>query len=344
MLNILKKIINNNWKLILIVLLAFLLISTGLNKPFWGHHDWNGAYWGNVARNYVKYGPISTGFGMITNVGNVEASEFVYTFHYSPLYPLTLAIAYSLFGVKEEIARSLSIIFSLITVVFMYKIIREKISDFAAFSGMLLWVINPMFLYFGKMPVHDIYILMFVAIGSYYYFQNKLKLTLLFVVLAQLSCWPGYSIVPAIIIDQLIKNRFSPSKKLLLTVLPFIASSFLVFSSLLIHDFLITGSFFGGGLQEIFFTRMRSVNLISYLKTLSSWMNAYYSPIILFSAFAGFLISIKEKNKMSFILFFLIFALVYPSLFKDASFRHDYLLIYFLPFLSISLVDPSQLV
>jgi hypothetical protein len=40
---------------IILFLLSSFFLSTNLDKPFVGIHDHNGARFGNIAKNYIKY-------------------------------------------------------------------------------------------------------------------------------------------------------------------------------------------------------------------------------------------------------------------------------------------------
>ena len=60
----------------LVILLAFFLLLPKIDKPFFGHHDWNGVFYSNIARNYLRYGYLKTKFGEVTNYGRVEAEDF----------------------------------------------------------------------------------------------------------------------------------------------------------------------------------------------------------------------------------------------------------------------------
>lgn len=331
MLNTLKKYLRQNWPILILLLVGTLILSVNLNKPFWGHHDWNGAYWGNVARNFARYGIFETKLGMIYNVGQTVQANFAYTFHFSPLYPLLLSIFYWLFGVSEVTARSLSVILSIATLFVFYHLIRIFNSNRVALVALALWIATPMFIYFGKMPVHDILILLLSVTAFFFFFTNKKRLSLLFTLLAQLSGWPGYSIVVALTIIIALKGK-TPLPENIREALPYWLTAIVAFGSLIIHDRLLTGSFFGGGLDEIFFTRIRPVAILPYIGTLFRWSVTYFTPLILFFAAVGMLLILSKRIKdWKIPLCLFVYASIYPIISRDSASRHDYLLIYFLP-------------
>lgn len=312
------KFLTNNWFILIILIAAGGLLAYNIDKPFWGHHDWNGVYWGNVARNYVRYG-LSTKLGMVTSVGEVTPKEFGYNFHFSPLYPLTLAVFYKVLGVGEVSARTLAVIFSLGTLGVFYLLVARFFSKSVAISALLFWIVTPMFIYFGKMPVHDVMVLFFAMATVYLFLLNRTKLMFLFLALGLLTGWPAYALVPTL-------TFFWRSRAVIFLWLVAV----MVFASLLIHDYLVTGSFFGGGLAEIFLLRIQPVSLLPYVSLLLRWLMTYYSLLLPLAAL-GFIV-----NRSRILLVLLIFASLYPIFFRDSAFRHDYLLIYFLPFLTLA--------
>lgn len=335
MLNMLKKFLSQNWSVLVLLFVGVLILSVNLNKPFWGHHDWNGAYWGNVARNFTRHGIFETRLGMIYNVGPATPDNFAYTFHFSPLYPLLLSLFFRLFGISEVTARSLSIILSVTTLFVFYRLIKVFSQNRVALAAIAFWVATPMFIYFGKMPVHDILILLLSITSFLFFFTGRKKLSVLFALLAQLSGWPGYSVVVALTAVIAVGKKGSWREKFF-QALSYWATTFAVFGSLLLHDRLLTGSFFGGGLDEIFFTRIRPVAILPYIGILSRWSLTYFTPLILFFAASGLILIISKRIKDWKIPFcLLIYASIYPIISRDSASRHDYLLIYFLPVLTL---------
>lgn len=332
---IFKKIttfVISNYLIFLLIIAASLLLSYNISKPYWGHHDWSGAYWGTVARNYVRYGYFSTKLAMVENIGPAQPGNFQYTFHYSPLFPLLWSAIMFLFGTSEAASRISMSLISFITLFVFYQIVKPLCSKGVAFSTVVFWISNPMFVYFAKMPVHEIPVLLFMINAIYFFLKKYYYLSVFLIILAELTTWPGYFIVPALSIYWWINKEKYYSKR---QIAGLWIISVLVFLSLLIHDFLLTGSFFGGGLKEIFFFRVHSVALIPYLSQLVRWSITYYTPVLLSLSLFSLIVLRKTKIWSVLVLLF-VMAVIYPIVFRDASYRHDYLLIYFLPFLSFA--------
>ncbi len=304
--------------LFIILITAALILSYNLDKPFWGHHDWNGVYWGQVAKNFASYGPVFSRFGMFVDAGPVTTPSF--NFHYLPTFPLIWAGFFKVFGVANWVSRFMAILFSLASIAVFYKIISKYFSIKTAVFASLFWMATPMFSYFGKMPVHEIPLMFFVLLTFYFFLANRYLLTAICCTLAMLITWPGFFLVPVLV---LFNRKY--------WVL--IPTAFFLFGVHLTHNYFVTGNFLGGGLGDILQLRTSGGNLAWYLwyaKTLTSWAWAYYFILVPLSLLG----LVVKCNRIT--IMFLLFAALYPIVFRDASSRHDYLLIYFWPFISLS--------
>lgn len=312
------------------MLIAAVTLSWNINKPFWGHHDWNGVYWGAVARNYVRYGVLTTKLAMVPGNGVVSSDKLEYSFHYAPLFPLIWAAFLAVFGISEWSSRLMSISFSLGTIVVFYLLVKKFFDSKTAFLAVIFWMVTPMFLYFGKMPVHEIPLMFFVLLAFYFYLLGRFKHLLFSTIVAMLITWPGYFIVPAVTFHWFLFKKFRTIKMKQIFILWL--SCFVMFALFLLHDDLVTGSFIGGGVKEIFLSRIGGVALMPYVSLLIRWSWTYYFLLLPLSV----IWLVKRGKRFDIPILFLIFAVIYPLVFRDASFRHDYLLIYFWPFLALA--------
>lgn len=331
---LISKFLKNSWPLILILLVASLVLSYNINKPFWGHHDWTGVYWGAVARNFARYGPITTRFGMILNSGPVSPNQFIYNFHYLPLFPIIWAGFFATLGVYDWVSRLMAIIFSLGAMALFYQLTTRYFSKRIAIFASLFWIATPMFIYFGKMPFHETPLMFFVLSAVYFYLQNRYRPMLVFILLAELTTWPGFFLVPAISFHWWFVNHKSFKFN---SIVGLWIISVLLFLMHLTHDYLVTGSLVGGGLGEIFLSRIQGVAVLPYISVLVRWTVTYYTLLLPLSIiWLLLLIRRKLSGHQDIPALFLIYAVFYPLVFRDASYRHDYLLIYFWPFLTLS--------
>ncbi len=270
-------------------------------------------YWGQVAKNFALNGPLVTRFAMDLGGGNLN-------FHFFPTFTLIWATFFKLFGVANWVSRLLAISFSLGSLLVFYKIAAKFFDTKTAITACLLWIATPMFIYFGKMPVHEIPLMFFVLQAFWFYLTNNFRGTVVSGLLAMLITWSGFFLVPVLVL----------SNKRYWILIPIAIG---LFGLHLTHDYIVTGDPLGGGLKEIFLMRTSGGNLswyLWYLKTLASWAWAYFFLLIPISIIG----LIFKPNKILGL--FLLFGLFYPVVFRDAASRHDYLLIYFWPFICLS--------
>lgn len=146
--------------------LALLLAAYGLgmarelSTPWIGLHDWNGAFYSQLARNFLRYP-----FEMHHAMPLVAVSEAappdersIYATHPAGLVWL-LAGAFRLFGESEAVARMTAIIASLISLaVWMRLVERAHGRELAMLTG-LVYCVMPMSVYYGRMMNHEAFCL-----------------------------------------------------------------------------------------------------------------------------------------------------------------------------------------
>lgn len=330
---------------------AWLWIN--IDKPFIGQHDWNGVVYGQQARNYLRYGYLKLGFAPVNNAGIVnEDAEFVYDNHYPPLLPILLSFSFRIFGVHEWSARLVPVIFSLATVVMVIKLGKMFGAAASGYRAGLLMSVTPMFIYYGKMTVHEILILPLVLAGFYFYFRwrdsggnRNLVGSILSLITAQLVGWPGY--YPALII--FIYHLFTASSNTKWQMAPLLGLSAGMFGLFLIYSFRLDESQVGD-LVNIFLMRIGAgsrasawpFTWIDFLEMqLRYSVNLMTLTLLLLSGAWLFRLMVKilrpkiRKNDIR-VLMLGIFAFIHIMLFRNLAWLHEYMLFYTLPFLAIS--------
>ena len=115
----------------LLVLLAVVAASVYLRTyrlfdPWVGvHTGWGGAVYGQIARNYVKFGYRETRLGPVANGGVVSPGKFEFYYHYPPLQVLLTSAGYLVFGNHEWSARVVPLAFSLLSMGLLYGFARR---------------------------------------------------------------------------------------------------------------------------------------------------------------------------------------------------------------------------
>jgi 4-amino-4-deoxy-L-arabinose transferase-like glycosyltransferase len=120
---------------VLIVLVGGLLRARSLSGPFgfgWQHL---GAHYGNVARNYLRYGPRETRFAMVQNAEPAPREQWVYFTHHPPGMGLTTAAAFLLFGDSPFSMRLMGWLASLLQIVAIAYLVRTALSPEAGLAA-----------------------------------------------------------------------------------------------------------------------------------------------------------------------------------------------------------------
>lgn len=315
-----------------IFILSFFWVGQNLDKPFWGEHDWNGVRYGNIARNYLRYGVLETKLGQVENSGPSSSGEFEYYTRYPPLLPFLIAISYKIFGISEWSTRLVPLVFTSAILVMIFLIGSRLFSLRVGILASLLALATPMVGYFGKNPSHEPLTLFFILLAFYGYIWSRKLLFMLGLIFAQFSAWAGYFLLPALMLSHLLQKDFKSFKKLI----PFWILSAGIFIIHLLHVKLLTGSISGGDLFGTLWQRAglapslqpEGYNLINYLGRVRLWMATLFTNTLLLVALFHFF----NKKLLPLALVGVFYALFFSS----SVYIHNYLLFYFLPFLTLA--------
>ncbi|MFH0943325.1 MAG: hypothetical protein V1810_04080 [Candidatus Beckwithbacteria bacterium] len=331
---------------LILLFIGSIVLTHNLNKPFYGHHDWNGVYYGNIAKNYLNLGFLKTKLGQVTNFKPLVNESLNYYTHYPPLFPILLALTYRLLGQTDLVARLLPVSLTLAAFTFMYLIslhlTRSKLASFA--SGLVM--LAPMIRYFAKMPSQEALIIFLSCLSVYCYLTNRKLIFYLSVLANGLSGWAGYFLYPLLFF---LNRRLAIKACFLLLA---------TFTLHLLHTYLLTGSLVGGGLVDALLLRLGlfpalnrvepelpgQFSLIAYIIKQARILTIYYTLALLsLSSFNLLFIlrSIIKKIKLtsleSILLVFLFWGLSYPLIFSNVVFVHEYFNLFLWPFLALSL-------
>lgn len=334
---------------VFLFVLTFILLSININKTFEGIHDWNGVRYGNIARNFLRYGIFSLSFGSLENAGKVSKNEFVYYTHYPPLLPIMIATSYNFFGISEWSTRLIPIIATAGSISLIFLIVAFFEGAYLAFIASLLVLFTPLVLYFGKTPVHEPVVVAFILL-SYFLYLKKTKSkekvwTILFfisLVLTQLIHWAGYFLIPAMTLTAILKKDFKQAKSLF----PYWLLSGGLFGLHFLHTYVLTGSILGEDLEATFLDRtnfsargqFNIQSLFEYVNRLRLWFFTLLSYVIV-SLSIIWIISCCRKKLSEFewvVVTFALLAGLFALVFSKILFVHNYLIFYCLPFFAFS--------
>lgn len=323
-----------------IFIISLFFIGQNLDKPFWGEHDWNGVRYGNIARNYLRYGLINLKFAQIENSGPV-AEKYEYFTHYPPLLPILISLSYRLVGISEWSTRLIPLLATSGTIVLIF-LIGNKLWDLK--TGILassIAMVIPITLYFGKTPVHESLVVFFVLAAFLAYLYKRKKLFIYTSIFGCLTTWAGFFLIPAMILVKILTKNESFKSYLYYLSIPI--ALFIIYLGII---YLQTGSLFGGDLIGVFLQRSSLLsevqpmdfNIISYLLKIRVWLFTLYSPLLVLIVLSWLVLLIKNKFSSSDLDLLIIglFGVIYIIIFPNAVFIHNYLIMYLLPFFALA--------
>src|SRR3989344_4154692 len=301
------------------------------------------------ARNYLKYGLWTLKFGAVSShvQGPVEELRS-FTTSYLPFLSILISVSFSIFGIVEWAERLVPALFTSIGALAFFLICKKLWNQKVALMASIFYILNPMFIYFGKLPAPDIPVLSMMIISFYLYIKwlEKGRNLLFYLLNASLFIGGlfGWTIIyfgPLIILHSLIVKKFNFK-----LFVPLLITLFIIFLQLF-HTFILTGSFLTSGQLSLIKFRLIEKNfsfggieftLINYIKQELSWFQAYFTRIMLTLSSIYIIFNLNKRFNLqkASLLFFLGLGVAHPIVFSRYVFVHDFLNIYILPFLAIS--------
>ncbi|MEE8169892.1 MAG: glycosyltransferase family 39 protein [Phycisphaerae bacterium] len=144
----------------------------GVDQPWVGMQDWNGAYFSYISRNLLRY-PIETSRLLpVVEMGSIPVTDAEvqrYATH-PPGLPWLLAVSFALLGVSEWAARLVPILCSLGSLWLLIRITSSTLGRPVAIVAGLLYAVMPMSTFFGRMVNHEAVVLFFVLLAWWGWF------------------------------------------------------------------------------------------------------------------------------------------------------------------------------
>lgn len=345
------KFIKNNYQILLVLLVAAIVLSVNIDKPFIGHHDWNGAFWGAKIRHYVEYIRLQIGIEPASNLNtSLKNSSFFYT-DYTPLLTVIFTFFSVIFGFSEFSLRFTSLIFSILMIFFIYKIGNLLFNKFIGILASILVIATPMFLYFGKLPDHEPIVVSLITITFYFFlkaYKNRKSyyLFLIFLTLSLLESWPAFFLIPPLVIFLFFLRK----EKNLQKISPILVSIAVIVVHLIsivyLKGFPALFGFFGQGLARMNFVPndpgLAKVTFSTFVNTEAHFAAVYFTNILLILSLIwiiSFIWKLKYK-KVSYSDWSLLILFIYPLsfilVFRQLAVIHDYKLYHFLPFIGLA--------
>jgi len=179
--------------LFFILILGFVLRLYKIDIPLADHHSWRQADTAAVARNYIKEGwnfflpKIDNMVPLDTELPNDQRLFLVEP----PVYNSLVAGIYSILGVNIKWARTLSLTFSLGSIIFLYLIAKLYFGEKVALLSALFFAVLPFNVFYSRVVLPEPMII-FLTLGMFYFCLRWLKTDslpnyILFVIFSSLS-------------------------------------------------------------------------------------------------------------------------------------------------------------
>jgi len=258
----------------------------------------------------------------------------LYIVFWPPLNQLITAGFYLLFGINNITSRLSIYIFSILSVIFFYKLISEFYPKRLKMIMILILILSPYFLYLSTTNMLEIPIVFFTIISTYYFFRtfikkedHSIKLGLL-LGLGFLIKWNMVILYMTFLVflflkrkNEIFKNRFSK------TSLIFFIISF---------PFLIIMSF-GGGMGNILYNTYADINfsIKDFYFYFYSPFEIYFPVFSLFGLFGFYYLHkrIKKPEYFFILLYFLVFFIIFTFFFRTKKNRFGTM--FYFPFFPI---------
>src|SRR3989344_1167983 len=305
-----------NYALFLIISFSVTMLIVGINKPFIGHHDWDGAFWGNVVREYFA-------FINPENLSRPSLNQLIFS-HYTPILPTLFFFSSVLFGFHEYSLRIVPVIFSIIMQIFIYKTAKFLYGNLEGLIASLFVCVTPMFLYFGKLPDHEPIITSLIVITFYFFLlsdKKKFKLPFyIFLTLSLLESWPAFFLIPPLSILAVSVKKTKIKKIIPIYIIAISVLTLHFLSIALVKGEAGIMQLINSGIersigQNLYFGETQ-YTFINFIKTESRYAVIQFTRILILLSFFWFInfgINLKNKKiEKSDLLLLVLF--IYPSL------------------------------
>ncbi len=329
----------------LIIVLALVLRLYKIDIPLADHHSWRQADTAAVARNFVKEG-FDFFHPRIDNMAPLRPGTINEERHFfvePPFYQTIVAGFYHLFGIKESLARLVSVSFFLGAIVFLFLLTSRLINRWAGLLSAFFMAVLPYSIFYSRVIMPEP-MMLFASLGMLWFFwlwleKQKKGLyfwAIIFITWALLmKVFPLFLLLPMFYLAwQKYGWRLVKEKKLwflLLTILPLLAWRFWV------------GHFPEGVPTNIW---LFNEGGIRFRPAFFRWIFAERIGKLILGYWGIFLFALglvvkTTKKEGWFFHWFLMSFLIYVSVFAFGNVTHDYYQIPFIPIAAIFLAKGS---
>jgi hypothetical protein len=193
--------------IVAIVVCASLYLIKDMSEPWLGAYEsGDGALYSAIAHNYLSYGILNMRFGQAINLApDANLTELKFYQHHPPLFPLSVAASFALFGESEASARLVPILFTVASIILVYLLGRKIYGNSLAVIMAFIFTTFPAVLYFGRKLGYEAQTMFLILLSVWFYLRflehpNAWLLAALFLAIGAglLADWPAYFLVPCL--------------------------------------------------------------------------------------------------------------------------------------------------
>ena len=325
--------------LALVVLGALACQSYEIDEPWFGRKDFNGAIYGIISRNFVEHGYLATRFGPAMNTGPVGDGGFTYYLHHPPLFYFLVSFSYRLFGVHEWSARLVPILFSILSLLFFFRLVRRIWGIEEAYFSTLILAFLPVNLYFSRVVLQESAMTLGIVLILWFYRRwreegqgrDYWKIVGTFVLFGLID-WPAYYLLPLLALHTWIVDRGGPSRRRRrAALLPlFGVVLFLLYT---IYAAALSSGQGGGGLLSAFLYRsavktpLQNYSTLDFLRREMGWgyhLFTPFAPLLSLVWWFSFVRGRGDLERNLYVVVCFLFGLIHLVLFEDAAYIHEF--------------------
>ena len=319
-----------------------------------GPRSFNGAFYSIIARNYLRYGFLESRFQPVMDTFP-DPENLRYYLHHPPLLGLLTACSFRFLGESELSARILPILFSAANLLLVFLLIRGPWGTQTALLGMFFAAFFTMAAFYG--PQVEVFgsMVLFFILASYMCYRRWLStsdrrglgLSLALFALAMATAWTGYLTLLLVAIET--TRRRKGLRHYLRCLLPYIALAVSMFGLHLLGIWSVTGNVLGGEWVPSLLFRLNigtraqayTFSLLEYAVRIKGYLVGYFGLPALIVAVVG-TVSLKsrgqhqnEDSRRALVLNLAVLGCLYPIVFTNASYIHDYSVLNLVPLLAL---------
>ncbi len=324
---------------LIVLLLAWALLTIRIGAQWFGHQEANGAWFSVATRNWQLHGFFQLG-GIIDTNPDLLGSVEPYT-HHPPIAVWLAAFPALIVGYNETLLRFVMASCTLIGIAALYALARRLAGRSFALWSAAAYALTPMLAYFGRMPDHEAPAIMFgllFALALVRWLQHSTRgRWWALVVLTIVAVWTAWGALIVVVVLS-VMALFYTRKRLAVIMLGVVALGAVIavlgYYLYFFHDAL-------SDLINAFVWRTSTSSLElgtaeftwgDYALREAARLITLYTPTIcVLVLIGGWLLLRRSGLTLGVVVALVVAGFGYALIFRNASYIHDYYLMYTAP-------------